>query len=96
MPVDKHSFRQCTGFVAFLFCVGALLPVSHGLAAGDGFLVTYSDGTNSYLATVESTAGIADDAIAAAGDLVATNVTTFTGISDVDTILAAQFADIIA
>ena len=36
MPVDKHSFRQCTGFVAFLFCVGALLPFSHGLAAGDG------------------------------------------------------------
>ena len=36
MPVGKHSFRQCTGFVAFLFCVGTLLPVSHGLAAGDG------------------------------------------------------------
>ena len=36
MPVDKHSFRQCTGFVTFLFCVAMLLPVSHGLAAGDG------------------------------------------------------------
>ena len=36
MAVDKHSFRQCTGFVTFLFCVAMLLPVSHGLAAGDG------------------------------------------------------------
>ena len=36
MPVDKHSFRQCTGFVTFLFCVAMWLPVSHGLAAGDG------------------------------------------------------------
>jgi hypothetical protein len=74
----------------------ALTISTNGLAAGDGFLVTYSDGTNSYLATVETTAGVSDDALAAAGDLVATNVATFTGISDVDTILAAQFADIIA
>ena len=36
MPVDKHSVRQYTGFVAFLFCLGTLLPVSYGLAAGDG------------------------------------------------------------
>ncbi|MDC0039236.1 tol-pal system protein YbgF [Gammaproteobacteria bacterium] len=36
MPVDKHSLRQCTGFVAFLFCVAMWLPASYGLAAGDG------------------------------------------------------------
>ena len=33
MPVDKHSLRQCTGFVTFLFCVAMWLPVSYGLAA---------------------------------------------------------------
>ena len=36
MPVDKHSLRQCTGFVTFLFCVAMWLPASYGLAAGDG------------------------------------------------------------
>jgi hypothetical protein len=65
-------------------------------AAGDGFLVTYSDGTNSYLATVETVGGIADGAKFGAGDLVATNMLTFTGISDVDTIVVGQFADIVA
>ena len=33
MPVDKHSLRQCTGFVTFLFCVSMWLPASYGLAA---------------------------------------------------------------
>ena len=64
--------------------------------ANDGFLVTYSDGTNSYLATVEMTKAVSDGDTIVSGDLVATNVLEFTGISDVDTILASQFADIIA
>jgi hypothetical protein len=56
----------------------------------------YDNGTNSYLATVESTAGVAANAKPAANDLVVNNIAVFTGIADCTTILVAQYADIVA
>jgi len=64
--------------------------------AGDAFLVLYDNGANSYLATVEFTATVADNGLAASGALIASNAITFTGIADCTTIVAANFADIIA
>jgi hypothetical protein len=63
--------------------------------AGDAFLVTYDNGTDSFLAYVSSTAGAADNATFAADDLTVTNIMTFTGIADSATFVAGNF-DIIA
>ena len=71
------------------------LTINGTVAAGDGFLALYDNGTTSYLAYVESGA-IADNALAGSGTLTATLVATFEGIADCTTILAANFADIIA
>lgn len=65
-------------------------------AASDGFLCMYDNGTNSYLATVESTAGVAANAKPAANDLVVNNIAVFTGIADCTTILVAQYTDIVS
>ncbi|WP_087208643.1 beta strand repeat-containing protein [Yoonia vestfoldensis] len=72
------------------------LTINGTVEAGDGFLVLYDDGVNSYLATVESRAGIADNDPAAVGDLIATNFVTFTGIADATTILDANFVALVA
>jgi hypothetical protein len=63
--------------------------------AADAFLVTYSDGTDSYVATVSTTAGVANDATFPAYDLVVTNILKIVGLTDVTTI-HSDFIDIIA
>jgi len=70
------------------------ITTAGAFAANDVFLVLYTDGTNSHLAAVQTAAG-ATDALFASGDLEAINVVTFTGINDVGTIVAANFADLI-
>jgi hypothetical protein len=62
-----------------------------GIAANDALLVAWDDGVNSYLSIVESAAGAVADAKFASGDLTATTLITFTGISDVTTLTAANF-----
>ena len=74
----------------------AELKFNDVVAASDGFLCMYDNGTNSYLATVRSSAGVANDAKPAADDLVVNNIAVFTGIADCTTILVAQYADIVA
>jgi len=61
------------------------------IAAKDGFLVAFDDGTNSYLAHVESAAGATDDGTFASGDLTATVVATLSGVDDVTDLVAANF-----
>jgi hypothetical protein len=61
-----------------------------GFDAGDGFLVLWSDGTDSYLSLATSTAG-GDGVAIAANDLTITNLVTFAGITDADNIVAGQF-----
>ncbi len=65
------------------------------LSAGDAFLVGYDDGTDSYLAYVISTAGLADNGNFAAGDLTVTNLIKLAGVPDATTILTNNI-DIIA
>jgi hypothetical protein len=61
------------------------------LAAGDGFLALYDDGTDSYLAHVVSAAGIADNAQFVADDLTVTNIVKFVGIADATTFVSNNF-----
>ena len=61
----------------------------------DVLLVLYDNGTNSYLATVETSGGIATNGTAAANSLNAATFLTFTGVSDCTSILAGDFATII-
>jgi hypothetical protein len=63
--------------------------------AGDGFLALWDDGTSSYLSTVVNASEIANDALAASGDLTVTNLITFSGLADGDTLVTGNF-DIIA
>jgi Ca2+-binding RTX toxin-like protein len=71
------------------------LTSNGAFAAADAFLVTYSDGTDAYLATVSTTAGVADGVTFPAYDLVVTNILKIVGLTDVTTI-HADFIDIIA
>ncbi len=70
------------------------LTANGAFAANDMFLAAYSDGTNSYIAIVKTTAGAANDATFAAADLTVTNIVTLSGITDVTT-LHADNADFI-
>ena len=63
------------------------------LAAGDGYLTLYDNGVSSFLATITSAGGVADNAIGT--DLVVTNLIEFTDIADATTFVAANF-DLIA
>ena len=71
------------------------LTSNGAFAAADAFLVTYSDGTDAYVATVSTTAGVADGVTFPAYDLVVTNILKIVGLTDVTTI-HADFIDIIA
>ena len=62
----------------------------HGV--GDAFLVLYDDGTNSYLATVETAAGAGAAETFASGDLTITNLVNFNGVADADDFTKANFA----
>jgi Ca2+-binding RTX toxin-like protein len=69
------------------------MTVNTATEANDGWLVLFDNGTNSYLATCETEAVIADDANPA--NLTVNVITVFTGIADCTTI-SASLADIIA
>jgi Ca2+-binding RTX toxin-like protein len=71
------------------------LTIKGTLAAVDIFALMYDNGVDSFFAAVQSTAGVADNALPAAGDLTVTHLLTFSGITDCSTIVAAQYADII-
>ena len=61
------------------------------IADDDQILVSWDDGTNSYLSLIETSAIVADNASPAVGDLTATTVITFTGVADATTLTAANF-----
>ena len=65
------------------------------IANNDVLLVLYDNGTNSYLATVEASGGIATNGTAAANSLNAATFLTFTGVADCTSIVAADFATIV-
>ena len=69
------------------------MTVNGATEANDGWLVLFDNGTNSYLATVETEAIIADDGNPA--NVTVNVITVFTGIADCTTI-SASLADIIA
>jgi hypothetical protein len=60
-------------------------------AVGDSFLVMYDNGTNSYLTNVEVTGDMTTDSTMTTAQQITTDVITFTGISDVTTIVEAQY-----
>ncbi len=74
---------------------GSVVTYNGVSSAGDGFLALWDDGTNSYLSTVVNATAIANDATAVSGDLTVTNLITFSGLSDGDTLVTGNF-DIIA
>jgi S-layer protein len=75
---------------------GARALTTNGVfAAADAFLITYSDGTDAFLAHVSTTAGAGNDSTFAAYDLVVTNMLKFVGLTDVTTVHADLF-DIVA
>ena len=59
-------------------------------AATDVMLIIYDDGTNSYLATVTSSANVANDASLASGNATVTNIVTFVGVADCTDLTAAN------
>jgi Ca2+-binding RTX toxin-like protein len=67
------------------------LTVNQAWAIGDIFLAMYTDGTDTYLAAVETTDTVADDALIGAGDLTATVIAKLVGITDPTTLTAANF-----
>jgi len=70
---------------------GLEITADGAIAAKDGFMVVFDDGTNSYLAHVESAAGATDNGTFASGDLTATIVATLNGVDDVTDLVAANF-----
>ena len=72
------------------------LTTTNALGVADAILVLFDDGTNSYLASVSTTAGVGAGAVAAAGDLDATILLSFDGIADATDLVAGNFNDIIA
>jgi len=59
-------------------------------ATTDIMLLIYDDGTNSYLATVTSSANVANDASLASGNATVTNIVTFVGVADCTDLTAAN------
>ena len=74
---------------------GSVTTYNGASSAGDGFLALWDDGSHSYLSTVVNTTAIADDGTAVSGDLTVTNLITFSGLTDGDTLVTGNF-DIIA
>jgi len=69
---------------------GRALTVNGTVAAGSKFLVVYDDGTDSYVAYVQTTAGAADNGTYASGDLTVSNMVKLVGIADSTTVVAAN------
>ena len=60
-------------------------------SANEGFLVAYSDGTNAYVAAIQSTAGTAAATALTANDLVASNIVQLAGVTSMGSFTAANF-----
>ena len=71
------------------------LTTEEAFAAGDGFLVLWSDGTNAYLSSAE-TGNARSNAAIQANDLTVVDLVTFAGVTDADDITAASFGAVIA
>jgi hypothetical protein len=71
------------------------LTVNGVVDAGDAFVVVYDDGTDSYVAYVKSTAGVADDGNFSAGDLTVTNMVKLVGIASSTSVVSTNI-DIVA
>jgi hypothetical protein len=80
---DLETALEIGGAMALVF--GAFASV------GDGLVVAYDDGVDSYLATMSSGAGVANGAKAAAADLTVTNFAILEGIADATTLVLADF-----
>ena len=90
------TYAASTNLETALEIGGTRALTTNGIfAAADAFLVTYSDGTDAYIASVHSAAGAADNATFAANDLTVTNLIKLAGITDV-TKITADAIDIIA
>ena len=62
---------------------GASALVADGaIAAGDAMLITWDDGTDSYLGVLSFASAIADDGSIASGDATVTTLLEFTGVAD--------------
>ena len=69
----------------------AVFTTDVALAAKDMVLVTWDDGTDSYLSHVEFGAAVNDGASAADGGLTITDLITFVGVADSSTLVATNF-----
>jgi hypothetical protein len=67
------------------------LTVNGAMAAGDQILALYDDGSNSYLAVVETGAIINDNGSFVAADTTVTTIVTFVGVADHTTLDATNF-----
>jgi hypothetical protein len=74
---------------------GAAMTMDGLDVAKDGFLAMYDNGTDSFLAHVEIGTAAGDDTIHSVGELTATNLVRFVGVSDANSLIAANF-DLIA
>lgn len=72
------------------------LTANGGFSAGDGFLVVYDDGANSYIALATLANNVADDAKIASSDATVQNLVTLTGVTDANTIADANFLNFVA
>ena len=59
-------------------------------------MVMYDDGTDTHLAAVEFSADLSTDDTVEVGEMVVTNIATFTGVADCGDILEAQMLTFIA
>jgi Ca2+-binding RTX toxin-like protein len=60
-------------------------------AVGDVFMVLYSDGTNTHLSAVEALGAGSDNGTFSAGELLANDILTFSGIADATDFAATNF-----
>ena len=79
---------------SFQFTTGTGAALVSG--TNDTYMVLYDDGANSYLASVLVGTGTATATTLTSGDTTATNLITFSGVTDCTDIVAADFAAIIA
>lgn len=67
------------------------LTANNAWDAGDAFLVLWDDNADTYLSYVTTTAGVADNALAAASDLTVTNILKLVGVTDAATFHVDNF-----
>lgn len=72
------------------------LIANNAMAAADSFLIMYDNGTDSFVAMATTTAGVANNASFAAGDLTVTNLLTLQNQADATQFAAAEFLNFVA